>query len=52
MLLGQEHEYGYFDQNLIERYVCLGDDFDSDEDGDDPVAENQGRFADISKSAS
>ena len=32
LLLGQEHEYGYFDRNLLERYVCLGDDFvDEDE---------------------
>jgi len=47
LLLGQEHDYGYFDQDLIERYVCLGDEFDDD----DNAAENQGRFADITKSA-
>lgn len=47
LLLGQEHDYGYFDKDLIERYVCLGDDF-----GDDTnISENQGRFADITKSA-
>ncbi|MEE9387454.1 MAG: dynamin family protein [Paracoccaceae bacterium] len=46
LLLGQEHNYGYFDQDLIERYVCLGDDIDGDDQ-----AENQGRFADITKSA-
>jgi len=47
LLLGQEHDYGYFDRDLIERYVCLGDDFEDD----DPATENQGRFADITKSA-
>lgn len=47
MLMGQSHDYGYFDKNLIERYICLGDDFeDAPEDGDD-----QGRFADITRSA-
>ena len=45
MLLGQQHDYGYFDKDLIERYVCLGDDFD------DAAPEMQGRFADITKSA-
>jgi hypothetical protein len=49
LLLGQEHEYGYFDKNLLERYICLGDDFFED---DAPAeAENQGRFADITRSA-
>ncbi|MEM6407794.1 MAG: dynamin family protein [Pseudomonadota bacterium] len=47
MLLGQEHSYGHFDKELIERYVCLGDEF---EDGD-LGANAQGRFADITKSA-
>ncbi len=47
LLLGQEHDYGYFDKALIERYVCLGDDFEDD----DPDTEHQGRFADITKSA-
>ena len=46
LLLGQSHEYGYFDKNLIERYICLGDMFDSE-----PDAADQGRFADITKSA-
>ena len=46
LLLGQKHDYGYFDPDLVERYVCLGDDFD-----DGPAAANQGRFADITKSA-
>ena len=30
LLLGQQHDYGYFDDDLIERYVCLGDDFEDD----------------------
>lgn len=47
LLLGDQHEYGYFDKNLLERYICLGDDFD-DEDGD---SQDQGRFADILSSA-
>ncbi len=47
MLLGQEHDYGYVDQDLIQRYVCLGDDFDDDT----TAASSQGRFADITKSA-
>ncbi len=48
LLMGQEHEYGFFDEELIQRYVCLGDDLDSDE-GASTV--QQGRFADITKSA-
>ncbi len=49
LLMGQTHEYEYFDKNLIERYICLGDDFDLEPgmDGDD----SQGRFADITRSA-
>lgn len=46
LLLGQEHDYGYVDRDLIQRYVCLGDDFE-----DDDTANSQGRFADITKSA-
>ncbi len=49
MLLGQEHAYETFDEALIERYVCLGDDF---EDELPPQKQgDQGRFADITKSA-
>ena len=48
MLLGAEHKYGYFDQELIERYVCLGDDFENDKS----ASNSRGRFADITKSAS
>lgn len=47
LLLGQQHDYGYFDNDLIERYVCLGDDFEDDTE----TSQSQGRFADITKSA-
>ena len=47
MLLGQSHDYDCFDEELIQRYVCLGDDFWEDIDG----SPDQGRFADITKSA-
>lgn len=46
-LLGTEHSYGYFDRELIERYVCLGDDFEADSQ----TSQTRGRFADITKSA-
>lgn len=49
LLMGQEHEFGYFDKNLLERYICLGDDFDALEQ--DPITDEQGRFADITRSA-
>ncbi|MEC8196754.1 MAG: dynamin family protein, partial [Pseudomonadota bacterium] len=44
LLLGETHNYGYFDKNLLERYIVLGDDF-GEEDSE------QGRFADILSSA-
>jgi hypothetical protein len=47
MLLGQTHDYETFDKELIQRYVCLGDDFWEDAGG----SRDQGRFADITKSA-
>ncbi len=47
LLLGQEHDYGYVDPELVERYVCLGDDVDPSVEPD----KGQGRFADITKSA-
>ncbi|WP_172293213.1 dynamin family protein [Pseudoruegeria sp. HB172150] len=47
LLLGQTHDYGYFDGPLIERYVCLGDDFEDQTE----TSKTQGRFADITKSA-
>lgn len=47
LLLGQTHDYGHFNSELIQRYVCLGDDFEDDVD----TTKNNGRFADITKSA-
>lgn len=47
LLMGQEHEYGFFDQELIQRYVCLGDDVGPDGGSDT----RQGHFADITKAA-
>lgn len=49
LLLGQEHEYGYFDKNLLERYICIGDDFFEDDPAEDTAG--QGRFADITRAA-
>lgn len=49
LLIGQEHDYGYFDKNLLEKYICLGDDFDVDDTQVD--ADEQGRFAEILRSA-
>ncbi|MFZ1727735.1 MAG: dynamin family protein [Albidovulum sp.] len=46
LLLGQSHSYGYVDTELMERYVCLGDD-----PGMGDVSAKTGRFADITKSA-
>ena len=46
MLLGQRHNYAEMDDDLMQRYVCMGDDFD-----EISQAEQQGRFADITKSA-
>lgn len=51
-LLGQTHDYGYVDQELVQRYVCLGQDLDSDgEDSGTVSSGSQGRFADITRSA-
>lgn len=47
LLLGQKHDYGTVTEELIQRYVCMGDDLDLLEGEDD----QQGRFADITKSA-
>ncbi len=44
IMLGQKRDYGYFDKDLIQRYVCLGD-------VDAPEGDQQGRFADITRSA-
>ena len=46
LLLGQVHDYNSIDDKLIQRYVCLGDDF-----ADADPKETQGQFADITKSA-
>ncbi len=46
LLLGQSHQYRYLDDELMQRYVCMGDDF-ADPEMQDP----QGQFADITKSA-
>lgn len=46
MLLGQTHNYNELEDNLIQRYVCLGDDFE-----DENSKSRQGQFADITKSA-
>lgn len=46
LLLGQKHDYQHLDDDLLQRYVCLGDDFEMA--GSDA---QQGQFADITKSA-
>lgn len=46
LILGQSHQYDYYDADLIERYVCLGD-----EDDPESVDAKVGRFADVTKSA-
>ena len=47
LLLGSEKNYGYFDKDLIERFVCVGDP------NDEPrgLAKSKGYFADITRSA-
>ncbi len=46
LLLGQKHNYAELNDDLMQRYVCMGDDFEDLEEED-----QQGRFADITKSA-
>ena len=46
LLLGQKHSYAEVDDDLMQRYVCIGDDF-----AEVSQAEQQGRFVDITKSA-
>jgi hypothetical protein len=46
LLLGQRHNYARLNDDLVQRYVCLGDDLDDAE-----IDDQQGRFADITKSA-
>ncbi|MEM9248702.1 MAG: dynamin family protein [Pseudomonadota bacterium] len=50
LLLGQRHDFDRIDEDLIQSYVCMGDDpaIALPEDGG---AAAQGRFADITKSA-
>ena len=49
LLLGTSHDYASFDPALVERYVCLGDDFLDEEDAE--TGREQGRFADLTKAA-
>ncbi|WP_235857773.1 dynamin family protein [Marimonas lutisalis] len=52
LLIGQSHQYGYFDKNLLERYICLGDEFDQHENpAEVEAARENGRFADITRTA-
>ena len=46
LLLGQKHNYADLNDDLVQRYVCMGDDFEDLDEED-----QQGRFADITKSA-
>ena len=46
LLLGQKHSYADISDDLVQRYVCMGDDFEDLDEED-----QQGRFADITKSA-
>jgi len=46
LLLGQKHSYADLSDELVQRYVCMGDDFEDLDEND-----QQGRFADITKSA-
>ena len=46
LLLGQKHSYAELSDELVQRYVCMGDDIEDIEEDD-----QQGRFADITKSA-
>lgn len=46
LLLGQRHDYEELSDDLMQRYICMGDDFGDPED-QDPA----GQFAEITKSA-
>ena len=46
LLLGQTHSYQAIAPDLIQRYVCLGDDFETAS-----AQDRQGQFADITRSA-
>lgn len=45
LIMGQSHSYDYFDDNLVQRYVCMGDEDDPD------ISAESGRFADVTKTA-
>lgn len=47
LLLGAERNYGYFDKDLIESYVCVGDKIN----GPAELSKSKGYFADITRSA-
>ena len=61
LMLGQSHDYGYVDDELLRRYVCLGDDEGEGEGGTPAAGEDDGdgegadaaggRFADITRTA-
>jgi len=42
LLMGNRHQFAEFNRDLINRYVCMGDDEDN---------EKQGQYADVTKSA-
>ncbi|WP_208350521.1 dynamin family protein [Pseudaestuariivita rosea] len=46
-LMGQQHRYDYYDSELVERYVCLGEDPVTGA----PVEGTRGHYADVTKSA-
>ncbi|SMR82334.1 Dynamin family protein [Aliiroseovarius halocynthiae] len=45
LIMGQSHSYDYFDEDLVQRYVCMGDEDDPD------ISAESGRFADVTKTA-
>jgi signal recognition particle receptor subunit beta len=47
LLLGEERNYGYFDKDLIESYVCVGNESDAPRG----LSKSKGYFADITRSA-
>ena len=55
LMLGQSHDYGYVDDELLRRYVCLGDEEEEAAGGPAPADDGEGdaggRFADITRSA-
>ncbi|MEM1236216.1 MAG: dynamin family protein [Pseudomonadota bacterium] len=56
LLLGQTHRYEHVSRELVRRYVCLGDDFQPEDNLFSEVTEtlqndHEGQFADITKTA-